>query len=71
VQAQQPPSPASKPVQASQAARPAPTASRRPPSPTSRRPPGADKNAIVVDFNGNGLARHLLQMFDFEPRPPK
>jgi hypothetical protein len=71
------PSPAalpSKPVQASQATRTAPaatSASRRPPSPTFRRPPGADKNAIVVDFDGNGLARHLLKMFDFEPRPPK
>jgi hypothetical protein len=60
VRAASPASPPSKPV-------PAP----RPPTPASRRPPGADKNAIVVDFDRDGLARHLLKMFDFEPRPPK
>jgi hypothetical protein len=66
------PSPApSKPVQASHVSRPASPASRRPPSPSSRRPPGVDKNAIVVDCDGNSLARHLLEQFDFEPRPPK
>jgi hypothetical protein len=47
------------------------TALQRPPSPGHKRPPGADPNAIVVDFDGDGLARHLLEMFDFEPRPPK
>ncbi len=65
------PSPASPPAKPVQPARPPSSASRRPPAPACKRPPGADKNAIVVDFDGDGLARHLLEQFDFEPRPPK
>jgi hypothetical protein len=52
-------------------ARPPRPASERRPSPGFKRQPGADKNAIIVDFDGNGLAHHLLEVFDFEPRTPK
>jgi hypothetical protein len=65
------PSPASPPSNPAHVTKAASLPSQRPPSPSFKRPPGADKNAIVVDFDGNSLARHLLEVFDFEPRPPK